>query len=75
MLKNKSIFFYLIFIAIFFSCKKYTEPEIISDISITELSSNFLFQGDILTITGNNFINNNYQTKILIDDIPYVGMH
>lgn len=57
---------------IFSSCSDdQEEPIEIKQIEITELSSNFLFKGEVLTITGNNFINEHYSTKIRINDDIY----
>ena len=73
MYSKKLILILFILTTIIFSCNDDTEqePDIIPEISILELSSDFLFQGDILTITGENFINENHSTKIIVEDISY----
>jgi hypothetical protein len=40
-----------------------------SAITITSTSSEFLYPGETLEITGTNFVNKDYATKIVINDI------
>ena len=70
---NKKIsFLFIISILLLLSCSKdKDEPIEIPTIRIYELSSNHLLEGDVLTITGENFINDHFPTKINIDNVLY----
>lgn len=49
-------------------------PDIIDEVlqpEISTLSKNFLIEGETLTIEGNNFINNNFDTKLIINSETY----
>jgi len=66
---NKILFLSLI-ISLFFTCKKKDKTPIpaepIKDIVINSVSSRILEQGDTLTITGENFIDQRFETKVYI---------
>jgi len=61
-----------ILLFVFSSCSDdQDEPIEIKQIQINELSSKFLFKGEVLAINGQNFINEHYPTKIKINEDIY----
>lgn len=71
-MKNQILITFILLII--FSCKEDVpepSPYDVVQPQISQLSPDFLFTGDTLTITGSNFIDSNFDTKVFIDDVEY----